>query len=552
MMVISSVQRFAEQLVSLGEAAPGTEVEAAAARTVREVLEKIGLSVQEKGFACSSWSEESTALYVDGKRVEAVAMPPTPSNYVEGELVYVGRGADISTSGLEGKVALVGMTREDPDYVAAQYALYVHAGASAVVFFDFVPRTLRRIVVGIFTSYADEPGLPPPVPAVAMRLEDAQQLLTGRHYVQLEVRTRYTENALSSNIIAYGSGEAEILVTAHIDRWLTGTADNAIGVALVCSLAEKLKSLRGVAFALFGAEEYGAPFFNPCYWLWGSRNFVKHLASTGELERLTAVVNLDVIARRPLTVSSSGLEFREALKSLLGSEVEYELDSPYFDSYSFSSAGVAAMTIHSLWKYVDFYHTDRDEPESIDWQAVAVAKGLAEKIVRELSERGDRLFKYDAWKAELIDKLQRASRYAYPPKKLTDLISSLEIDESIARKLRRSAIEVVREGEWYEPGLLRSHAFPELLVLEDLQAIERLERCEVDYALVKKLKQRWSVGTVRKLPSIPLHHVASQLSRGGQASRAYLALVKPIARAWIEESYRQLTERLEKLHYDSS
>jgi len=544
-MEVLPVRRLTERIASLGEAAPGTEAEARVARVAREMLERIGLSVQEQSVACSSWYEESLALYIDGRMVEAVAMPPSPSRYVEGELVYAGEGVNISTSGLEGRVALVGMTSEDPDYVAAQYALCAQAGASAVVFYDFVPHVLRRIVVGIFTSYADEPGLPPPVPAVSIRREDAQRLLTGKHYVQLEVKTRYSEDSSSTNLVAFGSGEARVLVTAHVDRWLAGTADDAVGVALVCSLAEELNNLRGVAFALFGAEEYGAPHFNPCYWLWGSRNFVKRLASTGELEELVAIVNLDVVARRPLTISASGLEFREALKSMLGPAVEYELDSPYFDSYSFSSVGVAAMTIHSLWRYVDFYHTDHDSPASIDWGAVAEAKGLAERIVRELLQRGHRLFRYDAWRTELISRLEYASKYASPPKKLLDLVYSFEVDERIARELRRSAIEVVREGEWYEPGLLRSHVFPELLVLEDLELIEKLESEGLDHALLKRLKHKWSIGVVRKLPSIPLYYVAQQLN--GERLSEYLAHMKPTARAWVEESYRMLTERLEKM-----
>ncbi|MEM2299479.1 MAG: hypothetical protein QXW23_08145, partial [Thermofilaceae archaeon] len=195
--------------------------------------------------------------------------------------------------------------------------------------------------------------------------------------------------------------------------------------------------------------------------------------------------------------------------------------------------------------YVDFYHTDHDSPASIDWGAVAEAKGLAERIVRELLQRGHRLFRYDAWRTELISRLEYASKYASPPKKLLDLVYSFEVDERIARELRRSAIEVVREGEWYEPGLLRSHVFPELLVLEDLELIEKLESEGLDHALLKRLKHKWSIGVVRKLPSIPLYYVAQQLN--GERLSEYLALMKPTARAWVEESYRLLTERLKKM-----
>lgn len=547
MLNVEHVRELAERLASVGEAAPGTEAERRAATIAREELERAGLSVEEQSFACASWSEESVELYVDGRRVAAVAMPPTPSGYVEGELTHVGEGANISARGLEGRVALVGMTSEDPDYVAAQYALLVKAGADAVVFYDFAPRTLRRIVVGLFTGYSCGPGLPPPIPAVAVRREDAIRLLNGGRYAQLAVKTRYSEEARSMNLIAYGGGEPKVLVGAHIDRWLSGAADDAVGSALVLLLSRELSGHRGLAFVLFGAEEYGAPHFNPWYWLWGSRKLVERLSSSGELEELVAVINLDVVARRPLTISASGPEFREAARALVGDAAEYELDSPYFDSFSFSSAGVASTTVHSLWRYIDHYHSDSDVLDLIDWQAVALAGSIAARLAGELAERGYRFFKYDAWRLELLERLDRASKLLSPPAKLVELTRSLEVDEVAARRLRREVIKVVRDGEWVEPSLLRCSAFPELLVVDDWELIERVGRGEEHFSSLAKLRQRWTVGRVQSLPSIPLHYALPSLQRREEALGAYLAAVKSVAKAWLEQAYEVLAAQLGEL-----
>ena len=157
------------RLRSAREAPPGTAAEEAVASVVEEELERRGLSVERQEFRCASWTEESVWLSVDGAEVPAVALPPSPSGYVEGELVHV--RSVLGAGDLDGKVALVGMAREDPDHAASLYALLARAGASAVVFYDFHPRVLRRIVVGIFASYREGPGLPPPIPAVAVRLD---------------------------------------------------------------------------------------------------------------------------------------------------------------------------------------------------------------------------------------------------------------------------------------------------------------------------------------------------------------------------------------------
>jgi len=542
------LKRLTSRLVEMGEAPPGTRAESELAAVLVEEFERAGLAVEVQKFGCASWREESVTFEIDGRAVRAVAMPPSPAGYVEGEIMHVGSGREISAEGVEGRVALVGMTPEDPDFVAAQYARLAAAGASAVVFYDFVPKLVRRIVVGIFASYSDGPGLPPPIPALAISGEDGFRLLCGRHYAQIEVRARYTESATSANVIAYGGGEARVLLTAHYDRWLAGAADDAVGVALLRLLPKLLGGLRGVAYVAFGAEEFGAPSYSAWYWAWGSRKFVERLESSSELEELVAMLNVDVPARRPLTVSASGPELREAARGVLGDSYRYELDSPYFDSFSFSSAGVPALTIHSLWRYVDLYHTDGDTPEAIDWEAAAQAGEAVARLAQELAERGRSLLQYEAWREELKAVLARAAKYLPPPAELTKLAEELNVGEGVARELRRRALAAVCEGDPLEPGIPFCKAFPQFLVIEDLEIIDRFIEGGARLAELAKLKRRWTVRSVRELPAAAVGYLVPLLSRAGmEGAREYLKLARAALVSWLERSYSETLELLREL-----
>ncbi|RLF03998.1 MAG: hypothetical protein DRK00_07675 [Thermoprotei archaeon] len=546
MLDIERVKRDARGLLRGGEVVAGSRMDAELSSIIAEALEGLGLSVERQEFTTACWIEEEVELTVNGERLEAVALPNSPSGYAEGELVHVGEGESLKLSGLEDRLALIGMTPEDPDYVVAQYTLALRAGASAVVFYDYSPGVLRRIVLYVVLSYARGPGLPPPIPAVAIRREDAMRLIGGqRRYAQLSVKTRYSECAKSRNLVAYSEGEPRVLLTAHYDRWLGGAGDDAVGVALLLHLAEELRGVRGLGFAVFGAEEYGAPHYTPWYWSWGSRNYVKRLEASGELDELLAVINLDVPVRRPLTISASGPEYRESARELLRGEGEYELDSPYFDSYSFSSAGVAALTIHSLWKYVDRYHSDKDTLDAVDWEAVAQAGEWAANLAREVAERGERFFKYEAWRTELLTAISRASRLLKPPASLVEAIKALEPDERVARRLRTRLIKLVADGGLLEPGVFKSVVAPQLLIAEDLELLERVIEGELELPELKELKRRWVPGEDGLLPSVNLEPVVNRLERaGGEWAAKYLREVKRVSLAWLRIAYGKLLEEL--------
>jgi len=543
---VGQVRRIAQDLLGVGEVVAGSEADRSLSAAIAEMFEELGLSVECLEFPTAHWAEEEVELVIDGEHVEAIALPNSPSGYVEGELIHAGEGESLELSGLEDRLALIGMIPEDPDYVVAQYTLALRAGARAVVFYDYSPNTLRRIVLYVVSSYAKGPGLPPPIPAVVIKREYADKLAKEPgHYAQLSIRTRYSENAKSRNVVAYSGGEPRVLLTAHYDRWLGGAGDDTVGVALLLHLAERLREVRDVCYVVFGAEEYGAPRYTPWYWSWGSRNYVERLRADGELDEVVAVINLDVPTREPLTVSASGPEYREAARELLGEGGEYELDSPYFDSFSFSSAGVPALTIHSLWRYVDYYHSDRDTLEAVNWRAVAQAGEWSAKLAREVAERRHGFFKYEAWRSELVRALSRASRFLEPPADLMEAVKSLDPDEEVARGLRAKLIKLVADGGLLEPGVFRAAIAPQLLIAEDLELLDEVLKGGSEVSKLRELKRRWVPGEDGLLPSIDLEPVMSYVVRvRREEALEYLREVRRVALSWLELAYRELLKEL--------
>lgn len=537
-------QKIAE-ITAHGEAPPGTRSEQFLSAWLAEEFENLGLSVEVQKFTCASWLEKEVELLINGKRVQAIAMPNSPSGYVEGELVHAGVGPSLNLSKVEGKVALAGMVPEDPDFVASQYTALVEAGALGVVFYDFATDVLRRIVVGYWPSHLEGPYAPAPIPAVAIKRETALQLLgDDNHYAQLSVKTEYLGDAESSNVVAL-SGEPSVLLTAHYDRWLSGVADDAVGVALLLLLAGEMLGQRDVGFVAFGAEEYGAPSYSAWYWSWGSRKYVEFVERRGELDSITAVVNLDLPVREPLTVSASGPEYRDAVKELLGPDKLYELDSAYFDSFSFSRAGVPALTIHSMWKYIEYYHTDKDTIHNIEWDAVKLAKECASKIVRSLVSKKLKFFRYDSFRAELLELLKRASAFSEPPQQLLEVLNTLEPSEKLYRELRRRLIGVV-SGHIFKPKPLATVLVPQLLLVDDLEAVKRVLEGGATVEALSAVEKRWLAYKGYELPALNLAPLASSIAKmDPEARKAYLEEVLLSACYWLGRIYMELCSEIQ-------
>ncbi len=551
------------KLAKLYEATGGPGDVVAGSRRDRELaeflkgrFEELGLDSRLVPFSCTSWEERKAFVEVNGERVEAVALPYSPSGDVEAELVYVGCGfrpEDWQGVSAEGKVVLMEWFKEELDDVMWQYREAVIRGASAVVVFDAYPGVLRRIVIVVSEDYDWGPAAPPPVPVVAIKRGDGLRLakLSGKARVRVYVETSVRHDATAFTVEADTGGEPRILVTAHHDRWLAGFADDFLGVGLVLELAEELRELEGLRFISFSGEESGAPGYSAWYWLWGSRVYVERALRARDLEELVAVINFDMPARKPVQVCASGPDFLEPLIGLLGPSFEYAIDLPYFDSYSFTMAGIASMTFHSIDRYAEYYHTSEDLPHRVEWGAVVESLKAAKAVISELTRRGCSFMKYSALKEWITRELKKIEGLSEEARRLREAIERASIGELEARALRAALCKAVFEGRYIEVHKPFSSAYaPQLLAVKDVEALgkalklaERGEWSGVEEVLASLPGYRVIPGEEEVLPSLDVTRIARLLARRKMlASLRELDHSRRVLADYIAKSLRQVLE----------
>ncbi|HEX8173844.1 MAG TPA: M20/M25/M40 family metallo-hydrolase [Pyrinomonadaceae bacterium] len=282
-----------------------------------------------------------------------------------GQLVFVGYGVnspDLNRNDLEGidvkgKIAVILSGRPQN----ADETAWRKAGASMTLARNLVTQGAAGVIIANFGSKAQPYKLiagylsrrrvqladaPAPTaklsPVVLMGEEGLEKLFagTGQTYAQalakaqsgefasrdlnkqasLSIRIK-TEEAVSSNVAAVLEGsdpalkDQAVIYTAHYDaygvdsegRIYPGAADNALGVAMITSIAEafaksKPRPRRSVIFLAVTGEEYG---------LLGAEYWVKH--PTWPLDKLAANLNYDGI----------GTEIYGPVKKVVGFGAEY-------------------------------------------------------------------------------------------------------------------------------------------------------------------------------------------------------------------------------------
>ena len=325
------------------------------------------------------WRDRFSRIIHGSSEFRALSMPLTLGGSGRGKLTM-----DISDSG--GKVLLTDFP-EDMDDAKYIYIRAMEKGALAVIFKDKYPGVARRIVVTATPDYSWDRAPPPIMPALTTPKEVGEEL---SKYVGEEVdfiSDVETKLGTGYNLIVNLEGDKEesVILAVHHDHWLTGYADDCLGVGLGSSLLlsvvrNRSSFKRGLSFISFTAEEAGNPGFASLYWAYGSTRYVEYLKRRNLLNSVYAILNLDVIGRQYVTHTSEDLSMQ--LSQFVSTQ--WELPKPYFDSLNFEMNGIPAMTLSSLDYYWDVYHTDKDVEDKANAQEIDSAFRVSRQLLNHL------------------------------------------------------------------------------------------------------------------------------------------------------------------------
>ena len=251
----------------------------------------------------------------DTSRIFYLPFEPPKTGSVQGELVYVGLGDDIDYEGVdvEGKIALVSrgtLTFEEKENNAAE------RGAIGIVVFNNEPRFY----------FAGRLSGEPEVLAGGIPKEGGEALrdtLEEDDGLHVELLVYPDGDGPSRNVIAELnndiSGDEVLVIGAHYDTtpWSAGANDNGSGVASALILAEELSDDAlpfDLRFVFFGSEETG---------LHGSNYYAGEL-SNEEVDRITAMINIDVVATGDLLVFGDDalIDFAESAADTYDVDIE--------------------------------------------------------------------------------------------------------------------------------------------------------------------------------------------------------------------------------------
>lgn len=383
---------------NIGHRLTGTDHGKRAEETADSLFRAGGLrEVAYFPFQAPAWQRRSVSVSITGMNdtvaaYASVALAMTPdSARITAPIVDVGNGLALDFDRVRkevlGKVALMNLQLIDaPEgsdnlHRSEKTALAIRHGASGVLFINNVDGHV------LLTGTASVSREPIGIPAACISKEDGVDL---RGWLSRDTSLRAAIDMLNSNapvtarnVIATlkGTDKADetIVVGGHLDSWdlATGATDNGLGSYSIldmarCYAALGLRPRRTIKFVLFMGEEQG---------LLGSHALVEAWKTTGELDRVRCMINLDMSGHprgfnvfSPEPLGSFVNEAQRAMRSLDTTFAASFSQTPglHSDHQSFMMRGVPTMApICDLGDHVyHCYHSSCDDVGLVDPEAM--------------------------------------------------------------------------------------------------------------------------------------------------------------------------------------
>lgn len=265
--------------------------------------------VKFQSFEVESWMRDTVTLDVvpnksdNFRTVPVVALAHSPVQAkVSGPIVDVGNGLEEDFEAVKnqisGKIALVniglvnGKSGQKNLHRSEKTALAIQYGATAIITVNQVPGNV------LLTGTASVTGSLISIPAVNISKESGEEI---RNWMKVDTdlhaivdMRNVSKKIKARNVIATipGKSDERIIIGGHLDSWdlATGASDNGLGSFTIMDIARTFKTLkikpkRTIDFVLFMGEEQG---------LLGSRQVVKELIKTKQVDRVKFMMNLDM------------------------------------------------------------------------------------------------------------------------------------------------------------------------------------------------------------------------------------------------------------------
>jgi carboxypeptidase Q len=380
-------QTLGEATKTIGHRLTGSVNGEKAEEYAYQLLKSYGFTdVAFQPFEVEAWMRDTVTLTIapsssDNFRevpVVSLAHSPVESN-LQGEIVDVGNGLEEDFEAIrdrvKGKVALaninlVGSPGKKNLHRSEKTALAIKYGATGVIMVNGAPGKI------LLTGTASVTGAIISIPAVCVSNESGAELrkwLKEEGPLEAHIDMHNISKPIKArNVIATlkGKSDEKVIIGGHLDSWdlATGAIDNGIGSFAVMDIARTFKALkvkpeRTIQFVLFMGEEQG---------LLGSKHFVSELKKSGEINKVSYMMNLDM-TNDPKGVNAFGRDEMNVFFAGVGSAIQ-QVDQS-FKNESSNRAGlhsdhqpfmlegvpIAGLSGHLEPNVLQCYHADCDD-----------------------------------------------------------------------------------------------------------------------------------------------------------------------------------------------
>jgi Iap family predicted aminopeptidase len=554
-----------ESLSSIENKIAGSEAEKRAVKYLMKRLTEYGLSdITEEKFEVHYWQPASCLLRVTEpvqREITAVVFPYSMSAKIKGSLFHFhSTNPEIH----ERNNGIIGITTWGSDLYLGPMRVYFNAldhDAEAVIITSPTEGNLNKVVV--ISS-----GELLKIPVINVTKEDGDFLFSlirkGPVNVEIEIDVEYSEKGESQNLIATvhstEKSKEEIILGAHIDAWFKGAAENSAPSAIIIELArlfqkyvnEGGKLKRNLRFILFGAQESGSKDFY--YWCNGSKAYVNNHRAT--LENVVSMFTLDSIGfpapvQNFIGVTSGLYEFIESVKTGVSSlDIEY-YDPPGYasDHWFFEISGVPS--IYCVAAPSDLYHTQKDDPEHLDYNAILFyAEFLKESLIHLVNSE---VVPMDLFRPLSIFQkiLSKHARWKESPFDLSQLLSKISRLINMRKQFEREVKRIIETGTMDEKNEVNRFLLSSTRMMnqtigwiwrvnppDDTNYLARMEMIE-DYIDLNS--------SIRALRSMPIsnvgQHSAAKLNKQKENPYNWIRVHEPLS--LLEEERSKVFQEIE-------